>query len=104
MAVEMGLNLGNFGFDTVFLAGTLAAVAVLPYFIAPETKPEFGNWVLGRGLIVGFALVLGLMFRQTLGVVLPESFRYLPMTLLILTAVFSCCALFYWFFKLRLSK
>jgi hypothetical protein len=105
LAVDLGQNFGVIRFDTVFLALTLLAVAVLPYFIAPEReKPEFGNWLLGRGLIVGFAVILGLMFRQTLGVVLPEAFRFLPLTLLVVTAMLSCYIQFYGFFKLRLSK
>lgn len=104
LAVEFGQNVGALAFDTIFLAITLFAVAVLPYFAEPDEKPEFGNWLLGRSLIVGFAVLLGLMFKQTLGVVLPEAFRYLPFTLLIVTAMLSCYIQFYSFFRLRLSK
>jgi hypothetical protein len=104
LAIDLGQNLSVVAFDTVFLGITLIAVAVLPYFIQPDEKPEFGNWLLGRGLIVTFAIMLGLMFRQTLGVVLPESFRYLPFTLLIVTAMLSCYIQFYSFFRLRLSN
>jgi hypothetical protein len=104
LAVDLGQNLNVVAFDTVFLAITLLAVAVLPYFINTNEKPEFGNWLLGRSLIVVFAVMLGLMFRQTLGVVLPESFRYLPFTLLIVTAMLSCYIQFYSFFRLRSSN
>ena len=104
LAVDLGQNLSVVAFDTVFLAITLLAVAVLPYFLNNDEKPEFGNWLLGRSAIVVFAVMLGLMFKQTLGVVLPESFRYLPFTLLIVTAMLSCYIQFYSFFRLRLSK
>lgn len=104
LAVDLGQNFSLAAFDTVFLGLTLLAVAVLPYFINPHEKPTFGNWLFGRGLIVIFAIMLGLMFKQTLGVVLPESFRYLPFTLLIVTAMLTCYIQFYSFFRLRLSK
>jgi hypothetical protein len=104
LALDLGLNLSVVLFDTVFLAITLITVAVLPYFLNTEEKPEFGNWLLGRSLIVGFAIILGLMFKQTIGVVLPETFRYLPFTLLIVTAMLSCYIQFYSFFRLRSSN
>jgi hypothetical protein len=44
------------------------------------------------------------MFRQALGTVLPETLSSLPMTLLIVTAMISCYAQFYSFFKFRLAK
>ncbi len=104
LAVDLGQNLSIVAFDTVFLGITLLAVAVLPYFIQPDEKPEFGNWLLGRSLIVTFAVMSGLMFKQMLGVLLPESFRYLPFSLLIVTAMLSCYVQFYSFFKLRSSN
>lgn len=104
LAVDLGQNLGIIAFDTVFLAITLLAVAILPYYLIQNDRPEFGSWLLGRGLIVGFAVLLGLMFKQTLGVVLPETFRYLPFTLLIVTAMLSCYIQFYSFFRLRSSN
>ena len=45
-----------------------------------------------------------MMFKQSLGVVLPETIRFLPMTLLIVTAMLSCYIQFYGFLKLRLAK
>lgn len=104
LAMDLGQNLGVLRFDTIFMAITLLAIAVLPYFINSDEKTEFGNWLLGRALIMGFALMLGLIFKQTLGVVLPESLRFLPFTLLIITAMLSCYVQFYSFFKLRFSK
>ena len=104
LAVEFGRTIFSLTFDNVFLFSTLVAVAVLPYYLLSDEKPTFGNWLLGRGLIVGLAILLGAMFARSLGVVLPETFRFLPMTLLIAAAMVSCYIQFYGFFKLRLAK
>jgi hypothetical protein len=104
LAVEFGQTLGTLAIDTMFLTFALVALLALPYFLLPEEKPGFRNWLLGRGLIAGFAILLGIMFKQSLGVALPETFRFLPMTLLIVTAMLSCYIQFYGFLKLRLAK
>lgn len=104
LAVEFGQSMNLFALDSVILAITLLAFIVVPYFLPSEDKPGFGNWVLGRSLIVLFAVGLGVMFKQTLGVVLPETMRYLPMTLLIVTAMLSCYIQFYGLLKIRLAK
>jgi len=103
LAVEFGQMLGNFALDTVFFAAALLTLLVLPYFLPSEDKPSFGNWVLGRTLIAAFAVSVGVMFKQSLSV-LPEMFRFLPMTLLIVTAMLSCYIQFYGLLKLRLAK
>ena len=104
LAIEVGQTLGASGLDSIFLAITLMVLVVLPYFLQAGNKPGFGNWLLGRIFITLFAMILGLIFRQTLGTVLPETFRFLPMTLLIVTAILSCYIQFYSFLKLRLAK
>ncbi len=104
LAVEFGRTFFSLSFDNIFMFATLLMVAVLPYFLLSSEKPTFGNWIFGRSLIAGFAVLLGAMFKQTLGVVLPETFRFLPMSLLIVTAMLSCYIQFYGFFKLRLIK
>jgi len=104
LAIEFGRTFLSLSFDNVFLFFTLLMVVVLPYFVLSDEKPSFGNWLLGRSLIAGFAILLGVMFKQSLGVVLPETFRFLPMTLLIVTAMLSCYIQFYGFLKLRLAK
>lgn len=104
LAIEFGRTFFSVSLDNLVLFITLLMVAVLPYFIIGDEKPKFGNWLLGRSLIVGLAVLLGAMFNQSLGVVLPDTFRFLPMTLLIVTAMLSCYIQFYGFFKLRLAK
>lgn len=104
LAVECGQSVNAFSIDTLVMAFTLLAFIVVPYFLPSEDKPKFGKWVLGRSLIAAYAVVLGIMYKQTLGVVLPEPMRYLPMTLLIVTAMLSCYIQFYGLLKIRLAK
>ena len=103
LAVEFGQIVNNFALDTIFFVITLLMLIILPYFLTSEERPKFGNWVLGRSLIAVFAISVGVMFKQSLGV-LPEMFRFLPMTLLIVTAMLSCYIQFYGLLKLRLAK
>jgi len=104
LAIEFGRTLFSLSLDNIFMFFTLLTVAVLPYFLLSDEKPGFANWLLGRSLIVGLAILLGVMFKQSLGAVLPETFRFLPMTLLIVTATLCSYIQFYSFFKLRLAK
>lgn len=104
LAIEFGQSFGRFGFESIFLAITLLMVAVLPYYAYSGEKPEFRGWLFGRSLILGFAILLGVMFKQSLGIVLPEELKFVPMTMLILTAMLSCYIQFYGFLKLRLAK
>ena len=91
LAVDCGQSLVSPGIADIFSIGTLGGLLVLPYFLPSESeKPDFNTWLLGRTLIAVFAVALGMIFRQTLGVILPEAFRFLPMTLLVLTAMLSC--------------
>lgn len=104
LAIEFGRSVSGITLDSGFLALTLLTVAVTPYFLANGEKPNFKNWVSGRLIITGFAVLLGLAFKQSVGIVFPEMFRFLPMTLLIMTAMVSCYVQFYSFFKLRFVK
>jgi hypothetical protein len=104
LALEFGRTFSSLSLDNIFLCLTLLMVMVVPYFLAANEKPNFSGWLFGRSLIAGFAMLLGMMFKQSLGVVLPETFKFLPMTLLIITAMLSCYIQFYGFLKLRLAK
>ncbi len=104
LAVEFGRSFGGFTLDGAVLALTLLMLVVLPYFLPADDSQTFGNWLLGRSLIAAFAFLLGVMFKQSLGVYLPETFRFLPMSLLIVTAMLSCYIQFYGFLKLRVAK
>ncbi len=104
LAVEFGRSFGGFTLDGAVLALTLLMLIVLPYFLLSSEKPGFGSWLLGRSAITFLAVFLGVIFKQSLGIYLPETFRFLPMTLLIVTAMLSCYIQFYGFLKLRVAK
>jgi hypothetical protein len=105
LAVDFGQSVTSFGLDSVFSALTLGILLVLPYFLpSMEEKPDFYGWLMGRTLISVFAIALGLMYHQALGVVLPGEFRFLPMTLLIITGMFSCYLQFYGMIRFRLAR
>jgi hypothetical protein len=105
LALDFGQSALSSGIDTIFSGLTLGMLLVLPYFLpSGSEKPEFLGWLLGRSLISVFAVGLGLMYQQALGVVLPDMFRFLPMTLLIVTAMLSCYLQFYAIIRFRLAR
>ncbi len=104
LAIEFGRIFGSFSFDTFIVGITLLAVMALPYLLPFEEKADFGSWILGRSLIAGFAVILGMLLRQSVGVALPDYFSFIPMTLLIVTAMLSCYIQFYGFLRFRLTK
>ena len=105
LAVDFGQTLFSFGIDGIFSGITLAMLVVLPYFLpSSSAKPEFGSWIFGRMLIVGLAIMLGMMFKQALGVVLPETFKFMPLTLLMAAGMISCYIQFYGIMRFRLAR
>jgi len=104
LALEFGQSVTGISIDSVLMMVTLLAIAIAPYFLAIDNKPNFKLWFVGRSAIAFFAMMLGWMFKQSYGVVLPDMFRFLPMTLLIVTAMLSSYIQFYGFLKLRFVK
>ncbi len=105
LAVDFGQSAIGFGLDSLLSLVTLLLLLVLPYFLpAVNEKPEFGAWVAGRGVIAAFAIALGAMYHGALGSALPEAFRFLPMTFVILTAMLSCYLQFCAIIRFRLAR
>lgn len=105
LAVDFGQGAVVFGLGTVVSAITLLLVLVLPYFMPNDSElPDFAGWLGGRIVLSAFAIGLGMMFQQALGPVLPEMFRYLPMTLLILSAMVSFYLQFCAMIRFRLAR
>ncbi len=104
LAIEFGRTLMSLEFDGVLLGVSLAVLLVVPYFLGMNDRPAFGKWLAGRSVIAAFATALGMAFQTTLGIVIPEEFRFLPMTLLIGAAILSCYVQFYGFMKFRVAK
>ena len=94
-----------FGIEGILSAVTLIMFLVLPYFLPFNgEKPAFEAWVLGRAAVATLAIVLGVMFGHSLGILLPEMFRFLPLTLLIIAGIVSFYVQLYSLFKLRPAK
>ena len=105
LALEFGRSLAALGLDSVLLGISLAMLAVVPYFLVNASiGRDFGKWLAGRSLIIVFATLLGLVFDQTIGLVLPDVMRYIPMALLIVSAMTSCYFQFYSLLRLRPAK
>ena len=105
LALEYGRGVQMLSVDGLLMGITMLMVLALPYFLPSQTeKPLFINWLAGRGAIALFGVLLGLAFRQSLGVVLPEPLRFMPLTFLILASMVSCYIQFYGLLKLRLAK
>jgi hypothetical protein len=105
LALELGRTTDLLAFDTLLLSMTMLMVLVLPYFLPSENEPpSFKLWIRGRGVIAAFGLLLGLAFQKSVGVLVPESLKYVPMTGLIIAAMVSCYVQFYGLLKLRLAK
>lgn len=105
LALEYGRAVQAFSVDGLLMGVTMLMVLILPYFLPSNfERPTFGNWLLARGAVALFGMVLGVAFKQSLGVMLPESLRFMPMTFLILASMVSCYIQFYGLMKLRLAK
>lgn len=105
LAMDFGQSFSGLALDSVFSLLTLGVLLIAPYFLpSNEAKPAIASWVAGRTVIALFAILLGIALRQTVGTVLPEAFRFLPMTMLIATAMVSCYVQFYGFMRLRWAK
>ncbi|MBK7934320.1 MAG: hypothetical protein IPK01_12700 [Acidobacteria bacterium] len=97
LTLELGRSASVFGFDTLLLSITTMMMLVLPYFLPSGAEPPaFAPWLAFRGLIAAVGVGLGVM--------LPLSLGFMPMTFLIIAAMISCYVQFYSLFKLRLAK
>jgi hypothetical protein len=105
LAMDLGLLGLNVGFATVLQLMTLIAFLVLPYFL-PFTGDEqgFSRWLVGRIVVGAVGLTFGLMLGQAIGTVLPDAFRFVPMTLLIVAAIICCNVQIYGILKHRLAR
>lgn len=105
LALDLGHSWSSAGFSGLISAFTLLAFLIVPYFLPfSNEKDGFRTWVAGRIVIAAAGATLGLMLRQAVGIVLPESFGYMPVTLLIISAFFSCYVQIYGMIKFRLAR
>jgi hypothetical protein len=96
---SIGLDLGS-----AVSAMTLAAFLVLPYFLPFGDKGNFGRWLVGRVVVAATGAMFGLILGQAVGNLLPEVFRFVPMSLLIVAAIICCNIQIYGILKIRLAS
>lgn len=105
LALEYGRVVRMFSIDGVLMAITMAMVLVLPYFLPSNwNATTFMSWLTVRSGVVLIGLVFGGIFSYSLGIVIPASLKFMPMTFLILASMISCYIQFYGLMRLRLAK
>ena len=105
LAVDIGSSLFSMGYAGILAIMTLLMFAVIPYFLPSETsRPDLKSWLLGRLLIASFALIIGILFAGAVGTILPATFKFMPLTLLIIAAMASCYVQLYGIIKYRLAR
>lgn len=105
LAMDLGLVSLSMSVSTLLQVFTLLVFLVVPYFL-PFTGEQrgFSNWLIGRILVGGAGVMFGLMLGQAVGTVLPDAFRFVPMTLLIVAAIICCNVQIYGILKHRLAR
>ena len=104
MALELGRSFNGLSIDSFFFTATLLVVMIAPYLLMPDARTSFSSWVSGRAFVALLAISLGYIYKLSLGVILPDAFRFLPMTLLIISALLCCYIQFYGLLRLRLAR
>jgi len=103
LGIELGRSAAAASFDTFLLFVTMMMVLALPYALLLEDRPLFAKWLTGRSLVAVSAASAGMVLEQ-FHAFLPESVRFLPLSLLILAGMTSCFIQFYVLMRLRLAK
>lgn len=105
LAMDLGLVSLTMSVATVLQLATLVVFLVVPYFL-PFTgdRQGFSKWLIGRIVVGAVGISFGLMLGQAIGTVLPDAFRFVPMTLLIVAAIICCNVQIYGILRHRLAR
>lgn len=105
LGLESGRTLSDLSLDSLLIFVTMAMVMTLPYYLLSwDSRPSFSRWLAERSVVGILAIAIGAVLAPLYGTLLPESFRFMPLTLLILAAMTSCFFQFYGLMRLRLVK
>ena len=105
LAMDLGRTSFGLNLETTFSGITLVAFWVLPYFLFSEgERVGLARWLLGRGMVAVTGVMFGLVLDQAVGTLLPETFKYVPMSLLIVAAIICCNIQIYAILKNRLAS
>ena len=104
----LAVDLGQTGFQLDLgssLSGlSVITVAAAPYAMFGDEKPHFWTWLGSRLILAGFGVLGGVLMSGSVGTLLPESARFVPITLLILAAFLRFCLQFYGILRVRLAR
>ena len=105
LAMDLGQVSSTRSLATALQMITLVVFLVVPYFL-PFTGDQqgFSKWIGGRIVVGAVGITFGLMLGQAIGTVLPDAFRFVPMTLLIVAAIICCNVQIYGILKYRLAR
>ena len=105
LAMDLGQASLTMSLATILQLVTLLVFLVAPYFL-PFTgdQQSFSKWLIGRIVVGAVGITFGLMLGQAIGTVLPDAFRFVPMTLLIVAAIICCNVQIYGILKHRLAR
>jgi len=105
LAMDLGQASLTLSLATILQLMTLVVFLVVPYFL-PFTGDQqgFSRWLIGRIVVGAVGITFGLMLGQAIGTVLPDAFRFVPMTLLIVAAIICCNVQIYGILKHRLAR
>jgi hypothetical protein len=105
LAMDLGLSAISWDLTSALSLATLGVFLLVPYFLPfSGVNRNFGRWLAGRIIVAVTGGCLGLMFGQAVGVLFPEAFRFVPMTLLIVAAIICCNVQIYGILKNRLAR
>jgi len=105
LAMDIGASIGSFGLGGVLSVITLGMFLVFPYLLPfSGERPEFWGWLGGRLLIAAVGIMAGSALQASVGTILPESAKHLPMTLLITAGIFCTYSQICGIMKVRLAR
>ena len=105
LAMDLGQTSVGMNLESAISGITLAAFWVMPYFLFSEgERVGFARWMIGRGMVAVTGAMFGLVLGQAEGTLLPDTFRYVPMSLLIVAAIICCNIQIYAILKNRLAS
>ena len=105
LAMEMGRVPLTWNVESVLSGITFLAFLVLPYFLPLKGEgTAFTRWLVGRILVATTGIMFGLVLGQAIGSLLPETFRFVPMSLLIVAAIICCNIQIYGIIRDRLAR
>lgn len=105
LAMDLGLIGLGMSFATALQFLTLIVFLIVPYFLPfTASQQSFSRWLIGRIVVGAVGITFGMMLGQAVGTVLPDTFRFVPMTLLIVAAIICCNVQIYGILKHRLAR